>query len=695
MKKKSKPINKYKYLDNKNVKRDKIIEKRYKILIGLIILIMGSLIVKLFLIQVINNDKYAIKLEELTHKVFYSGSTPRGRMYDRNGNIIVDNIASKTIYYKKPSNIRTSDEIKIAYKVADYIEVDYSKLNNYSLRQFWVESNSYEARKKITDEELQLLKERKITNSDIYKYKIERVTEKELNSYNDVDKEAAYIFYLMNKGYSYAEKVIKNKNVTEEEYATIAEHLDELNGINIKLDWERYYPYGDTLNSIFGNVSTSESGLPSELKDYYLDLGYSLTDRVGISYLEYQYEEYLKGKKAMYELLGDGSYKVIEEGSRGNDIVLTIDIKLQQAIDEILKEELINAQSEHNTDYFNKSFVIITNPQTGEILAMSGKKVIKDENGEYQIYDYTPGVITSSVTPGSVVKGASHIVGYNTGALKIGERRNDACIKIAATPLKCSLYQYGNIDDLQALKYSSNTYQFHTAIKVGKGNYVYDGPLVIDPDAFNTYRNTFKQFGLGTKTEIDLPNEALGYIGNKTLSGYLLDFSIGQYDTYTPIELSQYISTIANGGKRMKPYLLKEVYSSNTSEPLTKSIYKTEPVILNEVETTSEYMERVRTGFKQVMENGGTGHNYIDESQNPAGKTGTSQSFIDTDGDGKIDTETITTNFLGYAPADNPIVSFTIISPDVATSDTLNSQVSKVNKRIAQKVSQKYFEIYK
>ena len=694
MKKKSKTINRYKYLEN-NVKKDKIIEKRYKILIVLIILILTSLIVKLILIQALDHNKYTKKLEELTHKVFYSESTPRGRIYDRNGNIIVDNIANKTIYYKKPNNIKTSEEILTSYKVANYIDVDFSKLNNYSLKQFWVENNPGKAREKITDEELQLLKERKITNSDIYRYKIERVTDKESETFNDIDKEAAYIYYLMNKGYSYAEKVIKNKDVTEEEYAIIAEHLDELNGIDIKLDWERYYPYGDTFNSIFGSVSTSEAGLPSELKDYYLDLGYSLTDRVGVSYLEYQYEKYLKGKKAKYELVGDGSYKVLEEGSRGNDIVLTIDINLQKAVEEILKEELINSQSEANTEYFDKSFVVITNPQNGEILAMSGKKVVKSDDGEYKVYDYTPGVITSSVTPGSVVKGASHIVGYNTGALKIGERRNDACIKIAATPLKCSLYHYGNIDDLQALKFSSNTYQFHTAIKVGKANYVYNGPLVIDNDAFNIYRNTFKQFGLGTKTEIDLPNEALGYIGDKTLSGLLLDFSIGQYDTYTPIELSQYISTIASSGKRIKPHLLKEVYSSDTLEPLTNSIYKEEVVVLNEVETEKQYMDRIREGFKQVMEVRGTGYSYIDSSHNPAGKTGTSQSFIDTDGDGMIDTETITTNFVGYAPYDDPVVTFTVISPDVATSDVPDNQISKVNRRITQKVSEKYFEIYK
>ena len=183
-------------------------------------------------------------------------------------------------------------------------------------------------------------------------------------------------------------------------------------------------------------------------------------------------------------------------------------------------------------------------------------------------------------------------------------------------------------------------------------------------------------------------------MGNKTLSGYLLDFSIGQYDTYTPIQISQYINTIANGGNRMKPYLLKEVYSSQTSEPLTESLYKMEPQVLNKVDTTEEYMNRIKEGFKQVMMAGGTGYTYIDEAYDPAGKTGTSQSFIDTDNDGKIDTETITTNFVGYAPLDNPEVTFTIISPDVAGADVDHNQMSKVNKRITQKVSQKYFEIY-
>ena len=197
-------------------------------------------------------------------------------------------------------------------------------------------------------------------------------------------------------------------------------------------------------------------------------------------------------------------------------------------------------------NFYNRSFVVIMDPNTGEILAMAGKQIIKGANG-YEIYDYTPGVTTSPVVVGSVVKGASHIVGYNTGALSIGEVRKDFCIKNCRNTRKnVHGLKLGTLNDITALKQSSNSYQYQTAIKVGGGYYAYDEPLSINEEAFDTYRNTFAQFGLGVMTGIDLPVESLGYKGSSTMSGYLLDFAIGQYDTYTPIQLAQYVSTVAN-----------------------------------------------------------------------------------------------------------------------------------------------------
>ena len=669
------------YKQNKDIKTE--IEKRYNILTFIIILALLILTISLFFIQIIEKENYTKQLKTLTKKIVYGQSAPRGRIYDRNGKLIVDNTPVKVISYKKPSEVSVKEEMQIAYKLADMIDLKV-KINDYDFKVFWIKNNKEKANEKITKKEWKKLEERKLTSDDIYKLKIERVTAEDLKIYNDHDKKAAYIYTLMNTGYSYAEKVIKSKDVTDEEYALVSENLSDLKGINTKLDWDRNYPYGDTFKSLLGTVSTSKSGIPLELKNYYLDKGYSLDDRVGVSYLEYQYEDILKGKKNKYEVENDGSYKLIEEGTRGTDITLSIDIELQKEIEAILTEEVLNTKKEPNTQYYNRSFVVITNPKTGEILAMAGKQV-KEENGNLTVVDYAPGLLTSSVVAGSVVKGASQTVGYNTGALKIGEVRYDNCVKIAATPEKCSWKPLGKLNDITALAYSSNTYQYYTAIKVGKGNYKYNKPLVIDTEAFNTYRNTFKEFGLGVKTEIDLPKESTGYKGTNTAPGHLLDFSIGQYDNYTPLQLSQYIGVIANNGKRMKLHLFKNIYGEKEDKNQEE---------LNTVNTSPEYMARIKEGFKAVTSYG-TGVGYIDPVFNAAGKTGTSQSFVDTDNDGKVDTETISTTFAAYAPSDDPTVTFTIISPDVSHNNGRLKYQSSINKRLADRVSKKYFEIFK
>jgi len=685
-KKRKKKYNKIYYNKKSNIKET--IEKRYNILIIVILFVMTLIIFNLFNIQVLNYDNYLNEVKEKTKILIYSNSAPRGRIYDRHGNIIVDNEAVKVIYYKKNNGLTTQEEIVNAYKVSELIDVDYSELSDKNLKKFWIKNNQEKAQEKITEEEWQLYEERKLTLNDIEELKYERITEEELALLTDKDYEAAYIYYLMNIGYSYDEKVIKKVGVTDSEYATIAENKSMIPGFDVRLDWNRVYPYGDTFRTILGNVSTTETGIPYEFKDYYLDLGYSLNDRVGTSYLEYQYESILKGEKTVYELLSDGSTKIVNAGSRGNDIMLTIDIKLQQEVEKIIEEELLSAKKDKNTKYYNSSFAIISDPNTGEILAMSGKQLGSDG----KIYDYTPAIITMPVTAGSIVKGASHTVGYVTGNLEIGEKRKDECIKIAATPAKCSWSNLGTIDDVSALGYSSNVYQFKTAIKVGSGSYSYNKPLNLNEEAFDIYRSVFAEYGLGVYTGIDLPNEALGYVGSSKQAGYLLDYSIGQYDTYTPIQLSQYINTIANGGYRLKPHLLKAVYNP-TKDGLTSLSYEVDKTVINKVNIEEKYMDRIQSGFRAVMTYG-TGSSYVNSKYKAAGKTGTSESFIDTDGDGVIDKETMSNTFGAYAPYDNPTVSFLVVSPNVYYKESNSTTRSGVNRKISYRISQKYFELY-
>ena len=639
---------------------------------------------RIIYLNVFMSSYYKMMLNQSTINYIYGESVPRGRIFDRNGKVLVDNKPVKTIYYKKPNDISIQEEIKLAYKVSKMLKLDYSNVSDRNLKDFYILMHQDDVDKLITSKEYEKLKNRKLTENDIYELKISRIKKKDIQSLKKEDKKAAYIYYLMNKGYSYQEKIIKNRNVTDKEYVYFSEN-SMLRGFNTKLEWERYYPYGDALRVILGNVSSSESGIPKEEVHDYLKKGYNLNDRVGVSGLEKYYEDILHGEKAKYKLDDNNNYVLVKEGKKGLDIKLSIDIDLQTDIDKMIEKELIKAKSEANTEYFNKSYVVIQNPNTGEILSMSGKKIVR-EKGLYKAYDNSEGAFLSTITPGSVVKGASIMVGYNTGKLKIGDYKQDSCIYLYNLPEKCSWKTLGYINDLDALAFSSNVYQYKIAMDVGNFDYYPGKRLKIDKKAFDTYRNMFYRFGLGVKTGIDYPKEEDGYKSSNRSGDLLINFAIGQYDTYTPLQLSQYASTIANGGRRYKTRFLKSVMDNG------KTLYNIKPTVLNTLDVKEKYINRVRLGFRNVMTRG-TGVGYMDNSFYPSGKTGTSESFVDLDGDGDIDVPSVSNNFVGYAPTNRPTMSIAAAFPDIQNPHG-GKYKSYANQVIVSKATNIYFALY-
>ena len=405
--------------------------KRIKKLRIFTIFLMIILIIYLFKIQIIDNKYYKNKVDELSKIITYSESTPRGLIYDRNGVLLVDNEIVKTIYYIKLNTDTYIDEIEKSYLIASNFDIDYSSISLYNIKKFYYLKNKDKINERVI-EEVKKYKNREIDEDELLKIKLSKITDNELESLSDLDIEAAYVYYLINNGYYYSKKVIK-KNVSDLEYAKAGELVSVIKGLNVKLDWERKYIYGDTLKSILGSISL---GLPYEFKDYYLDKGYSLNDRVGISGLEYQYEDILKGTKDKY-IIKNGNKEIIY-GKRGSDIYLTIDINLQLKIDEVLNNVLYESKKYQNTKYYDRSYVVISDPNNGDILAISGKRIENDT-----ILDATYDIITNPITVGSVVKGASQIVGYNTGNLKIGEIRYDTCLKFKGNLKKCSYSNLG------------------------------------------------------------------------------------------------------------------------------------------------------------------------------------------------------------------------------------------------------------
>lgn len=659
---------------------------RFNILKIIIIISFVIIFIKLFSITIINNKKYKENLNNLVYQEVYGQSAPRGRIYDRNYNLLVDNVGVKSIYFKRVSGMSNDDVISVAKKLSKILDLNYELCTVNMKKTLWMLLNEEESSSKISDIEWEELKQRKITSSDIEKYKRDRITDEELES---IDNGTAYIYYLMNNGYSYQEKLIK-KEVSDYEYSVINANLLEYPGVISRLSWDRVYLYGDTLRGIFGNVSSEEIGITDELKEYYLNKGYSITDRVGLSGLELMYDEYLRGTPAVYKNLGNGLEKIKEE-KRGNDIVLSIDINLQKEAEKIVEEEMIKTKSEPNTEYFNRVFSIVSDPNNGEILSIVSKIISNNK-----VYDYSSFITSSSVTVGSVIKGASISVGYKEGVIDIGTVLKDECVKLSGTSTKCSWNRngLGLLDDVNALRLSSNVYQFKIAMKVADFEYYYNAPFTINNNAFDKYRTMFSSFGLGSLTGIDLPNESTGIKGTKDTPGLLLDLSIGQYDTYTPLQLTQYINTIANKGYRYKLSLLKSVHKSTIGDISDDVIINNSKSLLNKIDLESKYIDRIREGFREVLNYGGTGYGYIDIKYDPAGKTGTSQSFYDSDKDGIIDKETITSTFAGFSPFDNPKMSIVVVTPDVSHIYK-NNYLSSINKRISSQISKKYFEICK
>ena len=656
-----------KYLSN-----NKIIKLKINFISITMTTIFILILIYTFKIMIIDKETYEELLHIKTSKIYKGSEAPRGNIYDRNGILLVGNESIPIIKYTK-TNLTNKEEIELASNIANNIEIDYTNVTETMIKEYIYNTNKEELLNRITDKIKKQYENRKITNEEYKEIILENITEEEINNISEQEKKTAYLYYIMNIGYRYEDKIIKSEKVTEEEI----KYVENSQNLFIDYIYERTYPYGETLKSIFGNVGS----IQEEDLEYYLEQGYFRNDLVGTSYLEEEYETYLRGTPYTYRITSDGKREIVTEMKKGNDLYLTIDINLQLEIEQILEEQMIKTKGEQNTTYFNKNYIIIGDAYTGSIYAFIGKMITY--NGEYSFIDNSLGLITDAITPGSSIKGASHLVGYSTGAITYGQKITDGCIKIKNVDKKCSWKNLGVIDDLEALKYSSNYYQFVTAIKIGKGNYRYNLPLTLDKTGFDTYRKVFNALGLGVQTGIDLPYENIGFQGNDEYVLSLLDFPIGQYDNYTPIQMFQYISTIYNNGTRVAPHLANYVKDD------TETIYEYERNVVGGVNIKEQDFLRVKEGLRMVMESGGTGYGYINLKYNPIGKTGTAQSFIDTNIDGKIDTETVSKSFVGIADG----ITFIVLSPNI--SDRKTSYTSSSNKKITKTISDLYFEKYK
>lgn len=672
---------------------------RLNVLFFIVFLMFSVLIVQLGVVQILNGQTYQDEIEQTIQDTTVI-PVPRGKIYDRNQNTLVDNEALYAITYTPPKGVQAKEKLELAEKLTEFIAMDNEKaikgLTERNKKEYWYLKNEEEANERLTKEERAKIND----NAKEYNEVLARITDEEIEDLSKEQLEVIVIKKELDKGYSLTPQVIKNKDVTAKEYAQVAEHLDVLPGINATTDWNRSYSYDALFSSFLGKVTSQSQGIPADQEDYYLTRGYSRNDRVGKGGLEEQYEDLLRGRKEQIQYTTNKNHQVIDsktivEGERGKDLILTVDVEFQQKIDEILRDQLRKTINKfpHDNRLLTDALAVVLNPKTGEILALSGQEY---DHKEKEFSDAAYKTVNDAHVPGSSIKGATVLAGYQSGVIQPYQTFVDRPMKIGGEGgLKKSVYPMGVVNDLDALERSSNVYMFNIALRMGgEYNYKYGEKVSFNTEAFQEMRNYFHQLGLGVETGIDLPSESTGYRGSELKAGLLMDYGIGQYDTFTTLQMAQYVSTIANDGYRTRPHLLKEVRLPTPLEGELGPVYRRyNTEVLNRIDMDISLINRVQEGFRRSY-NGSRGtarSEFQNKSYVAAGKTGTAESYcMDPATKNVVKSENRT--LVGYAPFDDPEIAYAIIVPCMGRN---SKNQNPINLKIGSEILDTYFELKK
>ena len=654
----------------KQKKKKSHIPFRLNLLFLIVFFSFIALISRLAYIQLVKGDEF-VALVQRTETTTAKKSVPRGSIYDSQGRVLVGNKPKLAINYTRPVDVKTSTMLEIAQKLTTLISVDASELKERDLKDYWVATNPDKVDSLLTADEKKKIAKENISTSQTYEMQLANIPADELN-YSDAEKQVIAIFTKMNSAYALSTVTLKNEGVTEQEVAKISERLGELRGVDIDSDWDREYPMGDMLKSILGTVSSEKTGLPSDKVKSLLAQGYSLNDRVGTSYLEEQYETVLSGTKTVVKSQTNTQGEVVNstetyEGKGGSNLVLTIDTEFQKKIEDIATKSV-----EEMTDpTADRVYIVVMNPKNGDVLGITGKKKKFDENfNSTGVEDDALGAINNSFGMGSVVKPATVLSGYMDGVITLEDNTIvDEPIEFEASKPKSSWFNRNGrmeLTDLDALERSSNVYMIKLAMRMGgQTEYEKGGRLNINLSLFDKLREYYAQFGLGVRTGIDLPNEGKGYNGGTANAFSALDFAFGQFDLYTPLQLAQYMSTIANGGTRIAPRLVKEIRATSPSGGIGNLEVVMPTKIMNSLQVSTEILDHVKEGLYRVThgENGTSATTFRTYSPEVAGKTGTTEAFYSGPNPAYKNEAVENSTFISYAPYDNPEIVVSVVAP--------------------------------
>lgn len=641
---------------------------RLNLLFAIVILLFLTIIGRLLYMQFVNKDFYEAKLASASQTRVTTGSA-RGEIYDAAGKPLVENTVKQVVAFTRSNKMTAADLKDISAKLLTYVTVSSPDLTERQIADYYLADPAVY---KKTVEALPKDKRfdsdgNQLSESDLYNNAVESVSSNQTN-YTEDEKKEIYLFSQLNAVGNFATGTIATDPLNDSQVAVIASISKEMPGISISTSWDRKI-LETSLSSIVGSVSSEKAGLPAEEAEAYLKKGYSLNDRVGTSYLEKQYEETLQGKRSVKEIHLDKygnmeSVDTIEEGSKGNNIKLTIDLAFQDSVDALLKSYFNSELGNGGAKYSEGVYAVALNPKTGAVLSMSGLK------HDLKTGELTPdslGTVTNVFIPGSVVKAATISSGWENGVLSGNQTLTDQPIVFQGSAPIYSWYKlaYGSfpITAVEALEYSSNAYMVQTALGIMGQTYqpnMFVGTSNLET-AMGKLRATFGEYGLGAATGIDLPDESTGFVPKEYSFANYITNAFGQFDNYTPMQLAQYVATIANDGVRVAPRIVEGIYGNNDKGGLGDLIQQLQPTEMNKVNISDSDMSILHQGFYQVSHGTSpltTGRAFSDGATvSISGKTGTGESYV---AGGQ---EANNTNAVAYAPTENPQIAVAVVFP--------------------------------
>ena len=407
-----------------------------------------------------------------------------------------------------------------------------------------------------------------------------------------------------------------------------------IKAVNFTVTVEREYCYPGYASHILGLVGP----IYSEEWDYYNDLGYQMNAIVGKSGCEAAFEGYLHGTDGKMRIKEDKNGNVTEievltEPIAGNDIYLTIDIKLQIAAEDGLAENVEYVAGQAEGEACNAGAAVAMNPNTFEVLAIASHPTydLATYNADYNLLAQDPArplnnrAIDGFYAPGSTLKPGMAAIALQDGALESWE--NIPCTGRYKNTIGCSTYldthSWGSIDVVEAITHSCNSFFCELGDRLG----IYK------------MEQYLAKFGLGQSTGLELGGKR-GILAGPTYRGEIQSSeqwqpgmtwqaAIGQSDhQLSPVQMACYISTLCNGGTRYTAHLLHSVYRFGSDEP--SFVYQqTEETVLSRIELSQDDLDTVFEGMKNMINETTFVRNQIaNNSKIPVtvgGKTGTAQ----------------------------------------------------------------------